>query len=634
MDNFQNIQSHYYKKYQYKIKDALLQRKKYEKRTNQIQIQRSKMENRKFGKEIKDLNNLTEISNQTNAQISKIGEILSKINKDPDKYFYKDNINLEYKIPSINKIIKNPKISNIIKVNMNKKPTINTNVNNNNYYKNSRHSSITSKHNKYISFLQDKNNFNTLRDISSRSKSNKRKIYRNSVVLKKIRKNSIIQSNNSRNNISFSNYNHINNEKINKINIIKFKVNGKENDFNSINLANNNTLKNYNYVKYNKRSTNNENNDTLNNTKFSNSKNKNRESHIMRFIRKQYNLPKERVSNKILNLSLNYRHKSKKKDKEIDNNDFQRKSHINIPKRSDNIGLIPLNKKDPERYSYKQNNIFIVFPRNINPQIPNEYINDIYSYLKSIEHEDLPLKNYMDIIQNDINEKMRIILLDWLVEVHIKFNLLSETLFIAINLIDRFLSKKTIHRKYLQLLGITSLLIACKYEEIYPPEIKQLIHMTDNAYNKNQVFKMENEILGVVKFNISFPTSLKFLEIYKNKLNLCDKNFYRCLYFIQVSLIDYNSSVFNPSLIAATSLYFNYLNKNKINELEYDEKSLFNLTGYNKNNMSECLNCLNKAIKNVEMIGSKYNAIRRKFKLDKYLNVAFKKYFIENDLDV
>ena len=555
MDNFQNIQSHYYKKYQYKIKDALLQRKKYEKRTNQIQIQRSKMENRKFGKEIKDLNNLTEISNQTNAQISKIGEILSKINKDPDKYFYKDNINLEYKIPSINKIIKNPKISNIIKVNMNKKPTINTNVNNNNYYKNSRHSSITSKHNKYISFLQDKNNFNTLRDISSRSKSNKRKIYRNSVVLKKIRKNSIIQSNNSRNNISFSNYNHINNEKINKINIIKFKVNGKENDFNSINLANNNTLKNYNYVKYNKRSTNNENNDTLNNNKFSNSKNKNRESHIMRFIRKQYNLPKERVSNKILNLSLNYRHKSKKKDKEIDNNDFQRKSHVNIPKRSDNIGLIPLNKKGPERYSYNQNNIFIVFPRNINPQIPNEYINDIYSYLKSIEHEDLPLKNYMDIIQNDINEKMRMILIDWLIEVHLRFHLKEQTLYITIGIIDIYLSSKIIQRSKLQLLGITALLIACKSQEIYYPPIKDFIDITDKAYEKKELIQMEYYVLSILNFKILFPTACDFYDIISQIYHFNSQQYYLGKYFMECALIDYRMTKYHSSILACSCGY-------------------------------------------------------------------------------
>ena len=237
----------------------------------------------------------------------------------------------------------------------------------------------------------------------------------------------------------------------------------------------------------------------------------------------------------------------------------------------------------------------------------------------------------MEVIQEDINQKMRLILLDWLVEIHIKLNLLAQTLFISINLIDRFLSKKSIHRKYLQLLGIASLLIACKYEEIYPPEIKELLNMTDNAYSNRQLFKMENEILDVVHFNISFPTSFNFLEIFKNKLNLSEKNFYRCLYFIEVSLINYKSSFFTPSLIASTSLLFNLMSNNKINEIEYDEKSILNLTGYNKNEMKDCFDCLNNAIKNLEKIGNKYNSIRRKFKQDKFMNVADKKYFIEEN---
>ena len=240
----------------------------------------------------------------------------------------------------------------------------------------------------------------------------------------------------------------------------------------------------------------------------------------------------------------------------------------------------------------------------------------------------------MEIIQNDINENMRLILLDWLVEVHIRFNLLTETLFITINLIDRFLSIKNINRKYLQLLGITSLLLACKYEEIYPPEIKDLIHMTDNAYNRKQVFKMEYEILNALQFNISFPTSLKFLEYFKNKLHLKDKTFYRCLYFIEASLIDYKSSCLNPILIAATSLFYNIMNKDKINEIEYDENNIINITGYNRNNIIESFYCLNNSIKNLENIDNKYNAIRRKFKLDKYMNVSNINYFIELKGDI
>lgn len=79
---------------------------------------------------------------------------------------------------------------------------------------------------------------------------------------------------------------------------------------------------------------------------------------------------------------------------------------------------------------------------------------------------------------------MRAILVDWLIEVHSKFKLQRETLFIAITIIDRFLEKIKVSKSKLQLVGVSALLIACKYEEIYPPEVKDFVYITDRAYTK------------------------------------------------------------------------------------------------------------------------------------------------------
>lgn len=73
--------------------------------------------------------------------------------------------------------------------------------------------------------------------------------------------------------------------------------------------------------------------------------------------------------------------------------------------------------------------------------------------------------------QPDINAKMRGILVDWLIEVHRKFELMPETLYLTINIVDRFLSVKAVSRRELQLVGISSMLIASKYEEIWAPEV-------------------------------------------------------------------------------------------------------------------------------------------------------------------
>jgi cyclin B len=82
---------------------------------------------------------------------------------------------------------------------------------------------------------------------------------------------------------------------------------------------------------------------------------------------------------------------------------------------------------------------------------------------------------------------MRAILIDWLVEVNLKFKLVPETLYLNIALIDMYLEKAEVVRNKLQLVGVTALLIASKYEEIYPPEIRDLVYITDKAYNKREV---------------------------------------------------------------------------------------------------------------------------------------------------
>jgi len=116
--------------------------------------------------------------------------------------------------------------------------------------------------------------------------------------------------------------------------------------------------------------------------------------------------------------------------------------------------------------------------------------------------------------QTEITERMRKVLIDWLVEVHVQFKLLPETLFIAVNLIDRFCEKNQVKRKNYQLVGVTCMLIAAKYEEIYPPYVKEFIYITDQAYTKEQILETEVQVLDCLGFNMTWPTPLRFLERY------------------------------------------------------------------------------------------------------------------------
>jgi len=140
-----------------------------------------------------------------------------------------------------------------------------------------------------------------------------------------------------------------------------------------------------------------------------------------------------------------------------------------------------------------------------------EYAQHISEELLKIERDFLPSPSYMS-QQQDINEKMRAILVDWIIEVHLKFKLLPETLFITVNLIDRYLSQTSIKRNNLQLVGVTCMFIASKYEDIYPPPVNDFVYITDKAYSVDQIFAMEFSVLSTLHFDISCCSPYRFLE--------------------------------------------------------------------------------------------------------------------------
>jgi len=107
---------------------------------------------------------------------------------------------------------------------------------------------------------------------------------------------------------------------------------------------------------------------------------------------------------------------------------------------------------------------------------------------------------------------MRAILVDWLVDVHLKFKLVPETLFLAVNLIDRFIERKVIPKEHLQLLGSTAMFVACKYEEIYPPELADFVFICDNLYSKQEILANEGELITIIDFTLSFSSPLRFLH--------------------------------------------------------------------------------------------------------------------------
>lgn len=164
--------------------------------------------------------------------------------------------------------------------------------------------------------------------------------------------------------------------------------------------------------------------------------------------------------------------------------------------------------------------------------------------------------DYLSKVQTEIKDTSRAFLVEWIIDVHRKFRLMPETLYVTINVIDRYLSLQHIKKSELHLLGVTALLISTKYEEIYPPELKDLLSVSENKFTKTEVLKMESKILSTLEFNFMYPSSLRFLERYRKLSNTAsdDQIFFFAQYLNEISLLDSSLLKYKQSEMAAASL--------------------------------------------------------------------------------
>lgn len=174
----------------------------------------------------------------------------------------------------------------------------------------------------------------------------------------------------------------------------------------------------------------------------------------------------------------------------------------------------------------------------------------------------LPKLGYMK-LQPDVNDRMRGILVDWLIEVHLKFKLVPETLYLTVNLIDRYLEIEQVKRDKLQLVGVTAMLIACKYEEIYPPEVKDFVYITDNAYTKQEIQDMEYLMLKKFDFNVTVISSFRFLERFNKLSQDSESMFYLAQYMLELALVEYKMIKYKPSMLASGAIYLAHKIMNK-----------------------------------------------------------------------
>jgi hypothetical protein len=189
-----------------------------------------------------------------------------------------------------------------------------------------------------------------------------------------------------------------------------------------------------------------------------------------------------------------------------------------------------------------------------NPQMAAEYILEIDAYMRHLEVKQAPAANYMETLQGDLRVDMRAILIDWLVEVHQRFKLIQETLFLTIHILDRYLSVQPVPRARLQLIGVCSMLIASKYEEMYPPEVQDFIWVARNAYTRADIITTEGLILRALDFDLGTPLPLHFLRRDSRAGNSTPEIHNMAKYMMEVAVANYAMLAFAPSQIAAGAL--------------------------------------------------------------------------------
>jgi len=158
-------------------------------------------------------------------------------------------------------------------------------------------------------------------------------------------------------------------------------------------------------------------------------------------------------------------------------------------------------------------------------------------------------------IQPDIQWSMRSILVDWIVQVHNRFQLLPETLFLTINYIDRFLSQKVVSINKLQLVGATALFIASKYEEILCPSVHEIVFMVDNGYTVDEILAAERFMLSQLQFELGYPGPMSFLRRVSKADDYDLETRTLAKYFLELTIMDERFVGSQPSYLAAGAHY-------------------------------------------------------------------------------
>jgi len=247
------------------------------------------------------------------------------------------------------------------------------------------------------------------------------------------------------------------------------------------------------------------------------------------------------------------------------------------------------------------------------PRLVEEYALDILSSMRSREARFVPKPCYVQ-QHAHVSARMRSTLIDWLFEVHKQYAFQEETFFLTVNVFDRYLAQTSVSRDQLQLVGVTSLLLAAKFEEVDPPELNDLVFDSVNSYSKHDITNLEMSMLTTLQFQVAGPTAAHFLRLFQTIVNQWETSGPVSLqqsvptwsavsatqaaepleeqvredlawYMLELALLDIHMIGYLPSLLAASVVLLS-------RKLSYHQQAwpvmLVQLTGYTEVELEPC----------------------------------------------
>ena len=270
-----------------------------------------------------------------------------------------------------------------------------------------------------------------------------------------------------------------------------------------------------------------------------------------------------------------------------------------------------------------------------NPQMASDFVNEIYAYMRQLESRLSVNENYLEALNAaaggcKIEPKMRNLLVDWLIEVHQQFSLLQETLYLTVGILDRYLQikAKDISTKQLQLVGITAMFVASKYEEMYPPEIGDFVYISDHTYTATQIRQMEIDVMASLDFELGRPLPLNFLRR-NSKAAFVDAQVHAVAkYVMELSVVEYKLAHVAPSVVAAASLAFamRILGRKKATLVDLWTPTLEYYTSYSLADLAPVVSSLAELVLTVaseeEGAKKKLKAVTKKYSGKKFMKIA------------